>query len=69
MLRYPGGRGRCALACGPRSRALNPQHDIEHYRKRPDYAWLWCVVYDGEGQITNAEGLRDLEGVRKNGRW
>jgi hypothetical protein len=39
--------------------------DIEHYRKHPDCKTLWCVVYDPEHFLTNAEGLRhDLEGKR-----
>jgi REase_DpnII-MboI len=38
--------------------------DIEHYRGHPDCMKLWCVVYDPENLITNAEGLRnDLEGA------
>lgn len=40
--------------------------DIEHYRKHPQCKGLWCVVYDSEHLLTNAEGLRtDLEGKRK----
>ncbi len=39
--------------------------DIEHYRKHPSCKRLWCVVYDSDHLITNADGLRaDLEGVR-----
>lgn len=39
--------------------------DIEHYRKHPDCRTLWCVVYDPDALLTNAEGLRkDLEGRR-----
>ncbi len=37
--------------------------DIEHYRKHPECATLWCVVYDPGHLIRNAEGLKkDLEG-------
>lgn len=39
--------------------------DIEHYRRHPECKRLWCVVYDPEHLITNADGLRnDLEGLR-----
>lgn len=39
--------------------------DIEHYRRHPDCRSLWCVVYDPENLLTNAEGLHaDLEGKR-----
>ena len=39
--------------------------DIEHYRKHPDCRSLWCVIYDPQSLLTNAEGLRkDLEGRR-----
>lgn len=39
--------------------------DIEHYRRHPDCNILWCVIYDPEHLLTNAEGLRaDLEGKR-----
>ncbi len=39
--------------------------DIEHYRRHPACNALWCVVYDPEHLLTNAEGLRaDLEGKR-----
>lgn len=39
--------------------------DIEHYRRHPDCKSLWCVVYDPEHFITNAQGLKgDLEGTR-----
>lgn len=39
--------------------------DIEHYRVHPQCKTLWCVVYDPEHLLTNAEGLRtDLEGKR-----
>ena len=37
--------------------------DIDHYRKHPECETLWCVVYDPEHLIRNAEGLKkDLEG-------
>jgi hypothetical protein len=39
--------------------------DIEHYRVHPQCKVLWCVVYDPDNLLTNAEGLRtDLEGKR-----
>jgi len=39
--------------------------DIEHYRHHPKCRTLWCVIYDPEHFITNAEGLKaDLEGTR-----
>jgi len=39
--------------------------DIEHYRAHPQCKTLWCVVYDPDNLLTNAEGLRtDLEGKR-----
>lgn len=42
--------------------------DIEHYRRHPDCNALWCVIYDPQTLLTNAEGLRkDLEGKRTMG--
>lgn len=39
--------------------------DIEHYRRHPQCSVLWCVVYDPDHLITNAEGLKkDLQGQR-----
>ena len=39
--------------------------DIDHYRKHPDCDALWCVVYDPDHLLQNAEGLKgDLEGTR-----
>ena len=39
--------------------------DIEHYRRHPACRALWCVIYDPDHLITNAEGLRaDLHGTR-----
>ena len=39
--------------------------DIDHYRRHPDCATLWCVVYDPGHMLPNAEGLkRDLDGPR-----
>lgn len=39
--------------------------DIEHYQVHPRCETLWCVVYDPNHLLTNAEGLRtDLEGKR-----
>ncbi|MGE5113053.1 MAG: hypothetical protein ACM3JB_19490 [Acidobacteriaceae bacterium] len=39
--------------------------DIDHYQRHPDCSQLWCVVFDPEHLLTNAEGLkRDLEGQR-----
>jgi len=32
--------------------------DIEHYRVHPQCKTLWCVVYDPDNLLTNAEGLR-----------
>ncbi|MBS1155188.1 MAG: transposase [Proteobacteria bacterium] len=41
--------------------------DIEHYRKHPNCKILWCVVYDPDNLITNAQGLKnDLDGRRKS---
>ena len=39
--------------------------DIEHYRVHPQCKTLWCVIYDPDHLLTNAEGLRtDLERKR-----
>ena len=39
--------------------------DIDHYRKHPECNILWCVVYDQDHLLSNADGLkRDLEGPR-----
>ena len=39
--------------------------DIDHYRRHPDCGTLWCVVFDPDHLLQNAEGLRrDLEGTR-----
>lgn len=39
--------------------------DIDHYRRHPACSALWCVIYDPDQLITNADGLRcDLEGPR-----
>lgn len=39
--------------------------DIDHYRRHPDCKRLWCVVYDPDQLVTNADGLKnDLEGTR-----
>lgn len=41
--------------------------DIEHYRKHPSCKSLWCVIYDPDQLITNAQGLKaDLEGPRSS---
>lgn len=41
--------------------------DIEHYAKHPGCQVLWCVVYDPNGYLTNAAGLRrDLSGERRH---
>ena len=41
--------------------------DIEHYRKHQNCKTLWCVVYDPDHLITNAQGLKnDLDGQRKS---
>jgi hypothetical protein len=40
--------------------------DIEHYRRHSGCDSLWCVVYDSNHLIVNADGLKkDLEGERK----
>jgi hypothetical protein len=40
--------------------------DIEHYRRHPACNNLWCVIYDPDHLLMNAEGLcTDLQGVRK----
>jgi len=39
--------------------------DIDHYRRHPDCGTLWCVVFDPDHLLLNAEGLKnDLEGTR-----
>ena len=39
--------------------------DIEHYRRHPSCLSLWCVIYDPDHLITNADGLKtDLQGLR-----
>jgi len=39
--------------------------DIEHYRRHPGCSALWCLIYDPDHLITNAEGLKnDLQGTR-----
>lgn len=39
--------------------------DIEHYTRHPDCKTLWCVIYDPNHFLLNAEGLKsDLEGTR-----
>lgn len=39
--------------------------DIDHYQRHPECSYLWCVVFDQEHYLPNAEGLRnDLEGQR-----
>jgi hypothetical protein len=39
--------------------------DIEHYRRHPNCKFLWCVIYDPEKLLLNAEGLKnDLNGRR-----
>ncbi len=41
--------------------------DIEHYRRHPNCATLWCVVYDPDQLITNMQGMKDdLDGIRKS---
>jgi hypothetical protein len=40
--------------------------DIEHYRRHQSCERLWCVIYDPEVLLPNAEGLKqDLEGDRQ----
>jgi hypothetical protein len=37
--------------------------DIAHYQRHPDCSHLWCVIFDQDHLLVNAEGLRvDLEG-------
>jgi hypothetical protein len=39
--------------------------DIEHYRRHQACDQLWCVIFDAEHLLLNAEGLKsDLEGER-----
>lgn len=39
--------------------------DIEHYRRHPKCAVLWCVIYDPARLVPNPQGLiADLEGTR-----
>jgi len=39
--------------------------DIEHYRRHSRCQKLWCVIYDPDHLITNAEGMKsDLQGSR-----
>jgi hypothetical protein len=39
--------------------------DIDHYRRHPDCEALWCVIFDPQHLLPNAEGLKnDLEGKR-----
>ena len=39
--------------------------DINHYQRHPDCRYLWCVVFDQDHLLPNAEGLKnDLEGER-----
>ena len=39
--------------------------DIDHYRRHPDCDHLWCVVFDPDHLLPNAEGLTvDLSGKR-----
>lgn len=39
--------------------------DTDHYRRHPDCDSLWCVVFDPNHLLLNAEGLKkDLEGSR-----
>lgn len=39
--------------------------DIDHYRRHPDCEHLWCVVFDPNHLLSNAEGLKcDLSGKR-----
>jgi REase_DpnII-MboI len=41
--------------------------DIEHYRRHPDCSELWCVVFDPDHLLVNAEGLKtDLEGEKSS---
>jgi hypothetical protein len=41
--------------------------DTAHYKAHPKCKRLWCVVYDPQHFLTNAEGLKnDLEGEQKS---
>jgi len=41
--------------------------DIDHYRRHPSCQSLWCVIYDPDQLITNADGLKtDLQGPRSS---
>lgn len=41
--------------------------DIDHYRRHPSCQSLWCVIYDPDQLITNADGLKtDLQGSRSS---
>jgi hypothetical protein len=41
--------------------------DIAHYQRHPACRVLWCVVYDPDHLLTNADGLRsDLEGMHRS---
>jgi hypothetical protein len=41
--------------------------DTDHYRRHPDCAELWCVLFDPEHFLVNAEGLKnDLEGEKSD---
>jgi hypothetical protein len=33
--------------------------DINHYQRHPDCEHLWCVVFDQDHLLTNAEGLKN----------
>jgi len=38
--------------------------DIEHYRRHPGCNSLWCVIFDPDHLLSNAEGLKsDLDGA------
>jgi hypothetical protein len=40
--------------------------DIDHYQRHPDCGYLWCVIFDPDHLLPNAQGLKsDLEGQRK----
>lgn len=43
--------------------------DVAHYRAHPSCRFMWAVIYDPEGLISNPDGLRnDLDGEHKDQR-
>lgn len=49
----------------PSDAGTSTRMDIEHYRRHPKCAVLWCVIYDPARLVPNPQGLvADLEGTR-----